>query len=645
MRRLISFPAVASFSMIARAGGLALLAMVSATAACGGGGSKGMITPPVDAGPDATDAPRMGVICPAATTPGQRGLGACCVASADCATGLCWDGFCTKSCAIPADCGPAVGPSPLPTGTVLSCATNQLGDPFSLCLPGSLQPCANNVSTCPKGEACALGLNPAAVPPSGASSGAYAGLCLTTLVANQYPPAGSTCAAEDGPYACENEGGYLGSACLAHRCTRACGTDADCPVAMFCSPAPFSPTEGGAPASLTHSGVGVCLGRLCGQVHGEAGLATNQVTQQGSDRLCPTGEICAPTVAVGTTGDTAYLSCVPPRAGALAFGQHCSLDPAANLRCGDDALCVTPPGGLAFCSTLCRTDADCPTGDVCYDNLATTALPNGSVARLSTCVPPSLLPGTPCQGEKDCPPTQACLPASSRSTALTCQAAVGTKSVGDACAAPAECRSGECVDRDLHDPTGQNRTYCGAFCTKNSACGAGQICLSVVRNNNGTTADPTDDVSLGYCTTLDAPAKAGACTTDLNCLAPAAQDEMGGDTCDPVHLTCYSSTAHIGDACVHRAQCPLGAFCRVNDPSFPGGACIEQGCDPAAVAGPDLCPAGSVCTQRPSDRPLDACYQSCVTGQACPRQTEQYYCGYNAGVGSALICVASGGNP
>lgn len=651
MRRFILSVAAAPGPLVVKAGVLPSLALASlalaclaGAAGCGGGGSKGTVMPPTDAGMDAIDAPRMGVMCTAAV-PGQpRGLGACCVANADCSSGICWDGFCSKTCATTADCGPAAAPSPLPVGTTFACASNQLGDPLSLCLPGSLQACANGVP-CPKGEACALGLNPAAVPPASASTGAYQGMCLTTLIANQFPPAGTTCQAEDGPYACENEGGYLGTGCFAHRCSLACGSDADCPVAMFCSPAPYSAVEGGGASIQPHTGVGVCLGRFCGQVHGDAGLATNQLTQQGADGLCPPGEVCAPTVVVGAAGDTSYLSCVPPRAGAVAFGERCSLDPAARMRCADDALCVTVAGGLPFCSTLCRTDADCPTGNVCLDDIAKTPLPNGSVARLSMCVPPAVAPGTPCQGEKDCLPGQACLPASTRSTLLTCQAAVGTKSVGDACAAAAECRSGECVDRDLHSPTGLNRTYCGAFCTKNSACGAGQICLSVVRSNNGTTQDPTDDISLGYCTTLDAPAKTGACTTNLNCTAPLAQDEMGGDTCDPVHLTCYSSTAHLGDACTHRAQCPLGAYCRVNDPAFPGGACLQQGCDPAAVGGPDLCPAGSVCGQRPADRPLYACYQACGPGQPCSRQAEQYYCSNLGAVGTPLACLASGGNP
>jgi len=70
------------------AAGPAALALVSLAlgclAACGGGGGKGMITPPVDGGMDAADAHRMGVTCTAVVPWQPRGLGAGCVANADC---------------------------------------------------------------------------------------------------------------------------------------------------------------------------------------------------------------------------------------------------------------------------------------------------------------------------------------------------------------------------------------------------------------------------------------------------------------------------------------------------------------------------------------------------------------------------------
>ena len=487
-----------------------------------------------------------------------------------------------------------------------------------------------------------MGLSSAASPGSPAAA-SYVGLCLTRLVANEYLPVGSPCEPEDGPYACENQGGYLGSGCFSRRCTRACSDSTDCPIGMQCAAAPYSPKLGGYASFMPPTGPGICLGRFCGQVHGEVGGMFGKAAQQGADVLCVAGEACVPTIAVGATGDAQYLSCVPPRTGALPFGAACSKDPAQALRCADDSLCVER-SGTRFCSALCRVDADCPAGAVCVDDYPTPPLPYGTAARLAMCTPRALIPGVACQTERNCAATEECVPLSGRSIQMVCRPAVGTKSVGQTCAAPSECRSGECVDRDLHIPTGANRTTCAAACARNSDCGTGQICQRLVRNNNGTLDDPRDDIIVGICTTLDAPALAGGCATNDNCTGQTSIDETGGDTCDPVHRTCYTRAAHIGDPCQHRASCPLGAYCRLNDPRYPGGACLSLGCDPAATAGVDACPEGAVCAERDPDRPLKGCYPACVLGAPCARVAERYVCEPASSASTAAtICIWQGG--
>lgn len=622
--------------------------MLGLSSGCGGGVAGGRPTTDAsddvarDAGADETRPP--GVMCPAVAAGEKRGLGACCSAAADCAGGVCWNGFCTKTCATTADCGVVVAPSPLPTGTAMACAPNMLGDAFSYCLPGSLRDCTTAGSApCLKGEDCALGLKADAT--MSAVAAAYTGMCLTRLMADSYLPAGSTCQPETGPYACENQGGYLGSGCVAHRCTRACASSNDCPIGMQCQPAPYSTKLGGAVSysANTTSSPGICLGRFCGQVHGELGTVVGQVVQQGADALCPKGDICAPTIAVGATGDTQYLSCIPPRPDALAFGAACSKDPSQKLRCADDALCAER-SGKTFCSTLCRVDADCPTGAFCVDDYPSAPLPNGAVARLGMCTPRAMIAATLCRTEKDCAATESCRPLSARSNQPVCTPTTGTKSVGQACGSAAECRGGECTDRDLRTPTGKNATYCSGPCLKNSDCGTGQICLRVVRNSNGTPDDPRDDIIVGACATLDAPALTGGCATNDNCTGQISIDETGGDTCDPTHHTCFTLGAHIGDPCAHRADCPLGAYCRLNDPLFPGGACLSLGCDSAATTGVDACPTGSVCTQRATDTPLKSCYPACVAGSACARASEGYMCrAATSDPGAAQICIWQGG--
>lgn len=586
-----------------------------------------------------------GFVCPAAAAGELRGLGACCGANEDCAGGVCWNGFCTRSCAAASDCAGirVTAPSPLPSGTTLACAPNRLGDPFSYCLPGSLAVCEPGGDGCPTGESCALAL--ASTATAATPVAAYAGLCLTRLRADTYLPVGEPCA-PDNPWSCENQGGYLGNGCFHRRCTRACTGTQECPVGLVCGPPRFSATLGGAAASGFadgSAGVGVCQGRACGQVHGAAGAIVGQVNQQGADANCVTGEVCTPTEAVGAAGDTQLLSCVPPLPGALPFGAPCSTDRAQARRCADDGLCVTGDGGAPFCSQLCRTDRDCAAGSVCLDGYPSRPLPNGSMARLSMCTPRSRLLAPLCLGERDCPTGTTCAPAGAHSAVLTCQAATGTKNVGDACSAPGECRSGECADRDANPPSALNRTSCGGYCGKNSDCAAGQICLRRITSNNGTIDDPRDDVAVGFCTPLDAPARTGGCVTNDNCTGQTSVDETGGDTCDTLHATCYTRDARIGDACAYRADCPLGAYCHLGDPNFERGVCLSQGCDPASTAGRDACGPGAVCVERSIDAPLFGCYEACAADGACRRAAEGYAC-QPAVTGQAIrICVTPGG--
>ena len=637
--------------------------------ALGCGGTGEAPHPGTDGGPDAeADAPPAvrppGAVCPPVAAGETRGVGACCAAAADCGDGgVCWNGFCTRTCDSTTACGVVSAPSPFPANTALTCASNRVGDAFSYCLPGSLAACAPGGAGCPAGEDCALALDPLAS--SGPSPGAapYAGLCLTTMVADTYLPVGSPCAAEH-PYACENQGGYLGTGCFNRRCTRACTRSQDCPIGMICGPPPYSSKWGGArdvgdPAAAAagpdaagggEPGVGVCQGRFCGQVHGAAGLVPGQGVEEGADADCVSGELCAPTTAVGAAGDSQYLSCLPPLPEPQVYGGSCTPGAAGatGRRCADDHLCITWQGA-SFCSQLCRTDGDCPAGNACADGALTTPLPNGSTADISTCVPRTRITGTVCASEPDCPSGSACLLFGAHSSLLLCRPTTGSKNVGERCAAPAECRSTECADRDGNPPGVDNRAFCAAFCTKNSDCAATQLCLRRVVSNNGTTDDPRDDVVLGFCTTLQAPALGGACSSNDNCTGQTAVDEEGGDTCDLTRQTCYSRTAHLGDACAHRAQCPLGAYCHLGDPNFEGGVCLSLGCDPAATTGVDACPTGSVCLRRSTDAPLFGCYQACTPGTACGRLAEGYSCQLAmasdpvAVASSATICLTPGG--
>ena len=370
-------------------------------------------------------------------------------------------------------------------------------------------------------------------------------------------------------------------------------------------------------------GGGLCRFNFCADapLKSVAALAAGEVGVSGADSACSPGDIC---VAVKPTpdGNALQLTCETPTAGALAFGTPCARDPAMNMRCKNDSLCVEAPDapGAPFCSTLCRVDQDCPAESYCVD-YHSAALPNQSYALVGMCTPKAKLGGTVCTLEKDCPAGQGCVRYGGHSGVLVCKPG-GAKSIGEACASDGECRGRECFDRIFRSSGGNNRTFCSGICGKNSDCGADQRCVRTVQANNGTPGDPTDDVVLGYCQTLFLPLPDDGCKTNKECL-----DGNRGDTCDQVHGLCYTKGAAIGGSCGRDEDCGQYGQCALG-PRFQGGACVQSGCAVAATSGVDACPGTkTACAQRGTDAPVFACYEKCGPGIGCSRFVEGYVCG------------------
>jgi hypothetical protein len=369
----------------------------------------------------------------------------------------------------------------------------------------------------------------------------------------------------------------------------------------------------------------------CGAPKAVSVLGPNQLAMLGADAVCTPGYTCIPGAATAS-GDALQLRCVTPLASAVAFGAACGKGATATNRCKDDALCIEAAGaaGQPFCSALCRADGDCPVDAYCLE-YKSQMLPNGSYVNLGFCTPKAKIAGTACTREADCATGQGCLPYGARTNLMTCQAVAGTKSVGQRCTKTSECRSGQCVDREFHVDV--NEAYCSGPCGKNSDCAADQRCARIVANNNGTPADPFDDLVVGACETLFAPMAGAGCKKDADC--SGAQN--GGNTCAMKYGLCYTAGAPSGAACTTDQQCELGAFC---NHTLRGGYCQTLGCAPGAAAGSvDACPgAKSVCAQRGAERPLFACYEGCDQSGNCSRVSERYACeplgGADAGAGA-----------
>jgi len=365
-------------------------------------------------------------------------------------------------------------------------------------------------------------------------------------------------------------------------------------------------------------GGGPCPVNFCGAPKSVGALGVGQVAELGADAICTPGYACVPDAATAS-GDALQLSCVQALAAAKEFGAACAKGAGAANRCRNDALCIEADAapGQPFCSALCRADADCPTDAYCLEYKSAT-LPKGSYVNLGFCTPKAKIAGKACARESDCAADQGCVGTGARTNLLTCQKAGGAKSLGEACTDAAQCRSGQCFDRAFH--VAVNRAFCSGICAKSSDCGADQRCARVVLGNNGTPADPRDDVVVGLCQSLFVPVAGDGCQADAGCTAG------GADTCATKYGLCYKAGAPSGAPCTADQGCELGAVC-VTD-RFPGGYCQTFGCAVgAAVGAVDSCPgANAACAQRGGDQPLRSCYEGCAKSGDCSRFQESYQC-------------------
>jgi hypothetical protein len=377
---------------------------------------------------------------------------------------------------------------------------------------------------------------------------------------------------------------------------------------------------GDADCSADGPGGGVCPINFCGYITAATAPSAGALAQGGADSVCNQGRICLATVVVAS-GTALQLSCLPPRAGGLAYGAACSPDPSGTLRCLDDSLCISSPDapGAPFCTTLCRNDADCSADSACLEYAQ--ALPNQAHALIGECTPKTKIAGMLCATERDCPAGQGCLRVGARTAVRVCKAG-GTKSMGEACTAAGDCRSGECYDREFRNGTANLRAFCSGGCTQNSDCGADQRCVAKVVGNNDTPDDPQDDVVVGYCRSLFASPISVACANSAACVGQG----NGADTCHPTYGICYNAAAVVGGPCGSDDACGVGGACAMG-PVFAGGGCVLDGCAPTGAAGADLCPgAQSVCSQRASDQPIHRCYEGCTTAGSCSRVAQNYFC-------------------
>lgn len=437
------------------------------------------------------------------------------------------------------------------------------------------------------------------------------GVCSPICTDDEACPAGFHCAERggDGPRVC----------------SRTCDPQTACPAGLFCAPdapgrgACVAPGAGAAGAAC--AGPDDCASWAC--VQGTCLAAC------GPDAPCPDDGVCLSLHVGGVCG----------RRGAGA--------PEAPCRSGADCASGVCRGG--GCSVVCDatlTPDPCP-GDrrcIAYETL-------GLCERL-------------CAGAADCGPAGLCLPDGGTTRCQT----RGTAGAGDACEAPADCRSGHCsagrCDPECRDgcpaATACVRDVTGATCRpaggqpENAPCATGVECRSgfcaAGRCGHDCVAGPSCPAGMSCVTFASGRFCFPRCRADTDCEAPAfCADDLG-----PEPVCFWRGAAADGVVCRDDFECRSG-LCRGERclPPCPDGAC-PGGLECRAFGRGPFCtelPAalGAECTadvecdvdlRCTAGRCLPACAGGCPPEASCPPEGAQCHpaCTRDADCRPGFVC-------
>jgi hypothetical protein len=406
-------------------------------------------------------------ICVAAQT-GALPLGAACIESKQCESGLCLPDsnaayFCVQPC--PKDdcpegnvCKPSFlgGNACFPEGHMLYGGTCDLDESCAggkcLLFPPDLNASlctsvCDDKTPCPEGYGCDAGL----------------GACL---------PQGTLAAGQ--PCLNDNEcssGACLGSIGIAPGgCGLSCASDGKCPKEDLCLPY-FGPgglayfckaPKGGAPIAGPCFDGNQCDTSICGY---------DPAKQAGACTLaCPTGTGCPQGLACQVSDFDAQLCFLP---GSTQVGDPCTEDAACA-----SGICVKVSGKTrGYCSTSCGDDEDCDSAYACIEGecVAKGDSPDGAPCTSGAeclgggCVPygPIEVCGPQCKENDDCGEKAICIVDAFES------ACVPQKNLGEPCAYQMQCAwypGGFCIYDETNNPA-----FCSVSCPP-EGCPEGFVC-------------------------------------------------------------------------------------------------------------------------------------------------------------------------
>jgi len=557
----------------------------------------------------------VGLMGACASKPGsRRAFFAPCAAAADCESGLCYVGVCSKSCTLAAQCGSGIcidsKCKPVAKVGCTSDADCQSQVPDNGCRTTTCEAGACHSQTIAAATFCAAACEKGAAKPGSCSTGH----CIPTQGAallsctDDNPCTADDCAAAkgcthaplDGDGCDDGDACTAGDQCTAGACkagsAKSCADDGNpctteaCDQAAGCqSVANAAPCDDGNPCT---SGDG-CAGGKC------QGAANTQPCDDGDP--CSAGDLCsAGACKAGQFADCAddnpcTLDQCQPKVG-------CAHLPMGGSPCDDGNLCTI--------GDKCGTEGSCAgAANSCADNNLCTAesCDPASGCKVAPATGPACDDGNPCTAADTCQ-AGACVGAANTCNDGNPCTQDACSPVSGACAATATsgpCDDGlACTDADACDAA--------ATCKgKAVACDDGNPCTSDICDDKaGCVATPADGKGCSDgnpCTGADACQK-GAC-------AGVPQQCVDGnpctlDLCNPSSGACANppGTANCddGDPCTGGDGCAAGVCTGVKQVCNDSNPCTVDACNPAtsqceAKAAPGPCDDGKLCTKN------DAC--------------------------------------
>ena len=278
----------------------------------------------------------------------------------------------------------------------------------------------------------------------------------------------------------------------------------------------------------------------------------NVVQSCSADHECPgPNDVCSPFLA--KTGEL-RLTC-NSATGSARGGMPCS----AHAACRSGVCMQT--GGNAFCFEACIQTGDCLAAVHCEP--VEFKLGDGLSVAVNSCAPASSL----CKSDVDCDTEEVCLPVRPAIAAdgpvMAClPKANGWIDGGKACTADHECSSGMCLE--LPHELGR---FCYSACEISAHCPPGLSCSpnSVYFSAGHSEDDPASNVvGLSSCTPYLGALT--ACQSDQHCLGDEACSPYSNSDVSELQPMC-TATSDPGELTAG-APCQVGAQCR-------SGHCLE----------------------------------------------------------------------